>query len=234
MGIEQISTYGLTEDEFQLVKNSILKSSIEIFQEITPVDAVMRRRIFALVMNLDRSTTNQREFLQGIYEEFIWFPETLIFTGEFRPEWSVTGQIIYTKNLRELEPDLRQILQAAYSKTRNTENFSQGLIRSFQIAREIRNRPGVTTAKLSEDLFLSEHLINWYIILLQSSQELIEYNEETGGWNYFDDGESGSMEQTIRSELANQAMNDELDGWIKYKDNSAQMVEQIKSELNKD
>lgn len=108
------------------------------------------------------------------------------------------------------------------------------MIRSFQIAREIRNRPGVTTAQLSEDLCLSEHLINWYIILLTSAYELTEYDEKTGGWYYYDDGEPGSMEQTIRSSIANRAMYDELDGWIKYKDNSAQIVEQIKSELNKD
>lgn len=107
MDTDKIVTCGLTEAEFHFVKGSLWDSTIEIFQEKTPIDSVMKRRVFAMIVNLDRSTTIQREFLQGYYEEFIWFPETLIFTGEFRPEWSITGQIIYTKNLRELEPDLR-------------------------------------------------------------------------------------------------------------------------------
>lgn len=40
------------------------------------------------------------------------------------------------------------------------------------------------------------------------------------------------MEQTIRSVLSDQAMRNELDGWISYEDNSIEIVEQIKSEFN--
>ena len=53
---EQISTFGLTADEFQLVMNSVWDYTIEVFQEGTPIDAIMRRRIFALIMNLEKST----------------------------------------------------------------------------------------------------------------------------------------------------------------------------------
>lgn len=98
----------------------------------------------------------------------IWFPEVLIFIGSYKPEWNVTGQVLQYKDLNELGSSLKGILQAAYSKTRNTENFRDGLVRSFQIAREIKNRPGVTTVNLSKDLSLPENLVEWYIQLLES------------------------------------------------------------------
>lgn len=230
---EQISTYGLTDEDFRFLTNAIWDSSITIHKESTPVHSIMKRKLFALILNLESCSPNEREFIKGYYEELIWFPETLIFIGECRPDWKVTGQIIYSSNLTN-ESNLRKILEAAYSKTRNTENFREGIIRAFQIAREIRHRPGVTSASLSQDLSLSEDLVNWYINLLQSSFELIEYNQDIEGWNYFDDREPGSLDQTIRSELSNQAMNNSLDGWIKYEDNSIQMVENIKSEGSKD
>lgn len=233
MNKEKISTFGLSADQYQLVGDSIWDSSIEVYQEKSPVDTIMKRRIFALIMNLDQSNQEERDFLQCYYEDLIWFPETLIFIGEYKPNWNVKGRVIYSSTLSDLAPNLRLILQVAYSKTQKNENFTQGLIRSFQLSREIKNRPGVTTASLSEDLSLSEHLINWYILLLQSANELIEYNQETGGWNYFDDGEHGSLEGIIRSELAIQAMRNELEGWIEYKDSSVQIVNRIESESNK-
>ena len=41
------------------------------------------------------------------------------------------------------------------------------------------------------------------------------------------------MEQVIQSVLSEQVMRSELDGWIKYEDQSVQIVEHIKSDLKK-
>lgn len=232
MDKDKIVTCGLNEEEFQFVREALWDESIEIFQESSPMDSVMKHRAFALILNLDDATPEERDFIQGYYDEMIWFSETLIFIGEMKSHWNVTGQVFYALDLRTIVPDLRNILQAAYFKTRNNENFRQGLIRAFQLAREIRNRPGVTTERLSEEFSLPENLIDWYILLLQSASEFIDYDPETGGWHYLMQ-EPGSMEQRVRSELANQAMNNELEGYIKYKDNSSQLVELIDRELRK-
>lgn len=233
MDKDKIVTCGLTEKESQLVNRALWDESIEIFQEKTLMDSLMKHRVFALVLNLDSSTPADREFLQGYYEEMIWFSETIVITGEISPDWAVTGQVIYSRDLRKMTPDLRKVLQVAYTKTRNNENFRQGLVRAFQLAREIRNRPGVTTQRLSQDFSLSQDLTLWYITLLQSALEPIDYCLETGGWCYLTDGEPGSMEQVIQSVLSEQAMRSELDGWIKYEDQSVQIVERIKSDLKK-
>ena len=230
MNKNNIVTCGLTNDEVQFVITSLWDPCIEVYQEKTPVDALMKHRMFALVINLDDASSVQREIIQGYYEELIWFTETIIITGEFQPEWKVTGQIIFITDLRKSVPDLRAILHGAYSKAQNNENFSQGLIRSFQLAREIRNCPGVTTARLSEDLSLSEDLVVWFIMLLRSAMESIDNDPETGGW-FYSIKEPGSLEQRIRSGLADQAMNKELNGWIEYRDNSGQMLERIKGEM---
>lgn len=233
MDKDKVVTCGLTETEFQLVNRSLWDESIEIFQEKTLMDSLMKHRVFALVLNLDSSSPADREFIQGYYEEMIWFSETIVITGEMTPDWAVTGQIIYSKDLRKMAPDLRKVLEAAYYKTRNNENFRQGLVRAFQLAREIRNRPGVTTESLSEDFSLSHDLIFWYISLLQSAFEPIDYCLATGGWYYLTDEEPGSMEQVIQSELTEQAMRNELDGWIKLEDHSVQIVERISADLKK-
>ena len=106
MDKDKIVTCGLTEKESRLVKRALWDESIEIFQEKTLMDSLMKHRVFALVLNLDSSTPADREFLQGYYEEMIWFSETIVITGEISPDWAVTGQVKYSRDLRKMTPDL--------------------------------------------------------------------------------------------------------------------------------
>lgn len=194
---KNIFTYGLTEKEESVLKKSLPKKDIDIFDITDAATDIVSRSNFALIINLDNISSDDLQFFVDFYSDADDSTETIVFTsGE---EWVLdkfkkVKTIVY-KELFEMEQKLKYDLLKAYQRTAKSNAYSDKLTMLIKILFAIRNKPYITTKELADTIERTDRTVQRYIETLRCAGEFIGYDRQKKGWYLMIDGKSVLMDE---------------------------------------
>lgn len=188
MHAKQVGTYGLKKEEIAYIEKHLPQKECFLMDAgiVTDIIAVAE---FAVIVNADSMTQEDKEMLFDFYGEIAPFSETVIFIGQVSIPDNLKKSILVYESFESLKENLKYILLSAYRKQKKSENFSATLANAILILSTIRKKPYVTSAELAEKLELSQRSVQRYIETLRVAGEWIEYDTAHKGW-YLQEGKS--------------------------------------------
>ena len=182
----RITTFGLTEEQNALVKDSIPAKDYEVFDTDAFTDLIAIGHV-ALILNADMLSDDEREMLCGFYEDVgSCSDETLIWLGECKPLGEAKRVFKYYRSFSDIEEKLKYLLLEAHRKSKKAAEYSERLANGFLIISLIKKNPGIKTREIAERMELNVRTVQRYISALQAAGEWIEYDRSKRGWELLD------------------------------------------------
>ena len=130
-----------------------------------------------------RSNEQKRMFKAGLKEMIKILEPTDVLVHGHMPECVFA----------EFQNDLKYSLLTAHTKSKKAREFSVKLADCIKILSMIRNKPGIKTQELVEQLEKSNRTVQRYIETLRMASEWIVYDSKKKGW-YLEYGTSQLFE----------------------------------------
>lgn len=199
-----IMTFGLDEDEVQKIE-SVRPTASTIVRNADDFTDLIAIGSFALIINWDCMTIDNKQILFDYYTEVEAFTENVVLLGT--PTLPAHLQKCFScyATFEDIIPNLKYILLSAYRKTQKVENFSATLANAILILSRIRKHPGVTTKELAEQLEIAPRSVQRYVETLRMAGEWIDYDRDLHGWK-LSGGKSvlwGDFAEEYRGETGN-------------------------------
>lgn len=185
IGEHRVTTYGLTDEENNLVKKNFPASDYDLLDTDAPTD-IIAISASAIIINAAALATDDREMLFDYYKEV--FPstdETVIWLGEPKPPKELTKYIKYYDCFDDIADKLKYILLTAHTKSKKAADYSKRLTEGIMILDLIRKKPGIKTQDIADTMELSLRAVQRYIASLQATGEWIVYDHQLKGWKLF-------------------------------------------------
>lgn len=185
----RVITFGLSEEQNNLVKYSLPTQGYELLDTDAPTDLIAISAS-ALIIIADALDADSRAMISDYYTEIGGCTdETVFWLGYPKPPSHLRTKFKCYQSFEELSVNLKYHLLSAHSKSKKAKDFSKQLMDCLQIMKLIRSRPGIRTQELVEELELSTRTVQRYISTLQAAGEWIAYDHTKKGW-YLQDGAS--------------------------------------------
>lgn len=181
----RIITFGLTEEENELVAANVPTKNYEVFDTDAPTDVIAigseAMIIYAPAMDQDS--------IDSIFELYTEIDgcthETIIWLGEPKPPKNLQKIFKCYESFGAIRDNIKYLLLNAHTKSKKAYDYSTRLVMGYKIIALVRERPGITTEKLSEILELPVRSVQRYLAALQAAGEWIEYDRTLHGWKLF-------------------------------------------------
>ena len=185
----RVITFGLSEEQNNLVKNALPTQGYELLDTDAPTDLIAISAA-AIIINAAALDTDSSEMVFDYYTEVAdCTDETVFWIGSPTPPKHLRTKFKCYERFDELAANLKYHLLSAHSKSKRAKDFSKQLMACLLIMKLIRSRPGIRTQELVEELELSTRTVQRYISTLQAAGEWIAYDHTKKGW-YLQDGMS--------------------------------------------
>lgn len=181
----RIITFGLTEEENEIVAKNIPSRDYAVFDTNTPTDLIAIGCV-AMIVQASALDEDARGMLFDYYGEVNGCTdETVIWLGEPMPPKLLRKLFKCYPSFDALADKLKYLLLSAHSRSRKSYEYSEKLVNGLKILSLIRKRPGISTQTLSELTELPLRSVQRYIAALQATGEWIEYDRSLRGWKLF-------------------------------------------------
>lgn len=182
IGEHRISTYGLTDEQNSYIQKNIPVHDYKVMNTECASDLIAYSAS-SIIINASKLSTDDYDMIIDYYNEIKGCTdETVIWIGKPEPHGPLKKQFKCFESFEVLQNKLKYILLSAHSKSQKAASYSKKLADGVKILSLIRNHPGITTNKISEDMELSVRTVQRYIAALQAAGEWIEYNRTLKGW----------------------------------------------------
>ena len=182
IGEHRISTFGLTEEQNEFVRQNTPVRDYEVLDTDCPTDLIALSTS-ALIVNVSALEQDNLQMILDYYTEVKdCTDETVLWLGEPKPPVSLRKTLKCYESFDAVRDKLRYILLSAHAKSKKAADYSKKLSDGIQILALIRNHPGITTQKISEIIGLQPRTVQRYIAALQATGEWIEYDRTLKGW----------------------------------------------------
>lgn len=187
MGIEhRIITFGLSEEQNDLVKSNLPAKDYEVFDTNAPTDMIAIGCV-SLIVHAAALDEDAMGMLIDFYEQVDGCTdETVIWLGEPLPPKRLQKSFKCYPSFEEIEGKLKYLLLNAHRQSKNADDYSEKFVNGIQIISYIRRKPGIKTKELAELLEISPRSVQRYITALQVAGENIEYDPSRKGWSLLD------------------------------------------------
>lgn len=183
---QRIITFGLTEEENEIVKKNIPSQDYEVFDTDAPTDLIAIGCV-AMIVQASALDEDSIGMLFDYYGDVNGCTdETVIWLGEPEAPKELRKFFKCYGGFVDIQDKLRYLLLNAHSKSKKAREYSEKLVYGLRILSNIRNHPGITTKKLAEDTELTVRSVQRYIAALQATGEWIEYDRKAKGWKLLD------------------------------------------------
>ena len=182
---EIIGTYGLSEDQVNVIKKNIPAKNCEVMSTDCFTDIVACSEM-AIIVIWDRLSEEDKDLLIGFYSEIAPFSDTMILIGDVEIPAALKKEVSIYASFDEFASNVKYVLLGAYRRTKKNRSFSATIANSIMILSMIRKKPYVTTKDLAGKLELSERTVQRYIESLRVAGEWIEYDMSHKGWTLID------------------------------------------------
>ncbi len=181
----RIITFGLTEEENEIVAKNIPSRDYKVFDTDAPTDLIAIGCV-AMIVQASALDEDARGMLFDYYGEVNGCTdETVIWLGEPMPPKLLRKLFKCYPSFDALADKLKYLLLSAHSRSRKSYEYSEKLVNGLKILSLIRKRPGISTQTLSELTELPLRSVQRYIATLQATGEWIEYDRSLRGWKLF-------------------------------------------------
>ncbi len=182
IGEHRISTYGLTEEQNEFVRQNIPACDYEVMNTDCPTDLIAISAS-ALIIDASKLSVDDFEMLVDYYTEINGCTdETVLWLGDPKPPVSMRKTLKTYESFEAVREKLRYLLLSAHSKSKKAADYSKKLADGIQILSLIRKRPGITTQEIADLMELQPRTVQRYIAALQATGEWIEYDRTLKGW----------------------------------------------------
>ena len=189
----RIITYGLKQEEIDLVKKNIPKKEYEVLEYDTVSDLIGHCAAIYIIC-ADVLDEDEKMFFFSFYEEIDGCTdETVFWLGNVELPNYLKKDFMCFDSFAEFQNDLKYSLLTAHTKSKKAREFSVKLADCIKILSMIRNKPGIKTQELVEQLEKSNRTVQRYIETLRMAGEWIVYDSKKKGW-YLEYGTSQLFE----------------------------------------
>lgn len=184
IGEHRISTYGLTEEQNEFVRQNVPAHDYEVMDMDCPTDLIAIS-VSALIIDASKLSADDFEMLVDYYTEINGCTdETVLWLGNPKPPVSLRKTLKTYADFETVREKLRYLLLSAHSKSKNAADYSKKLADGIKILSLIRKRPGITTQEIADLMELQPRTVQRYIAALQATGEWIEYDRTLKGWGF--------------------------------------------------
>ena len=181
----RIITFGLTDEQNELVKANVPAKDYEVFDTDAPTDLIAIGSI-AMIIQASELDEDSVGMLFDYYTQINGCTdETVIWLGTPEPPKELQKFFKCYPSFTDIEDKLKYLLLNAHSKSKKAAEYSEKLVNGLLILSIIRKKSGVTTKELSEKTGLPIRSVQRYIAALQATGEWIEYDRMLKGWKLF-------------------------------------------------
>ena len=177
----QITTYGLTDDEINAIQKVKPNKDCSIIIADCATDIIA---ISAYASIIRKSELDQRDYdlLSSYLEEVGDYADTVILIGEDNKLKSFSKKVKVFSTFDLFLEKARYTLVASYAKHRQSDEFSSKISFALRVVILIKRNPGISTAVLAKELDVSPRSVQRYIETLRMSGEWIDYDTALHGW----------------------------------------------------
>ena len=184
-GEHRIITFGLTDEQNEIVKANVPARDYEVFDTDAPTDIIAIGSV-AMVIQASALDEDSVGMLFDYYTQINGCTdETVIWLGDPTPPKELQKFFRCYPSFVDIGDKLKYLLLNAHSKSKKAAEYSEKLVNGLFILSSIRKKPGVTTNELSEKTGLPIRSVQRYIAALQATGEWIEYDRTLKGWKLF-------------------------------------------------
>lgn len=181
-GEHRIITFGLTDEQNEVVKANVPAKDYEVFDTDEPTDIIAIGSV-AVIIQASAMDKEMIEMLFDFYSEVGNNTyETVVWLGEPIPPRGVSKLFKCYNSFSDIEDNLKYILLTAHRRTKKSDEYSEKFYYGIKIIAAIRRKPGIKTKELAELLEISPRSVQRYIAALQVAGEFIEYDSSKKGW----------------------------------------------------
>lgn len=178
----RVITFGLSEEQNTMVKNDLPTQKYEFLDTDAPTDLIAISAA-ALIINASALDAECREMIFDYYTEVGGCTdETVFWIGDPKPPKQLLTNFKYYGRFEGFAANLKYHLLSAHSKSKKAKDFSNQLGKCLQIMQKIKEKPGIRTQELADEVGISVRTTQRYISALQYAGEWIDYDDKKKGW----------------------------------------------------
>ncbi len=183
----EIFAYGISDEEFLIVSESLPNSKVHITDCTDCFTDILALPYIAVIINPDMLTLENVDDLNAFYGEIGTYSEKIVFT-KTHPilEGLKNVKYIVFNSVFEFEDRLKYVLLDAAKADKKYESYSETISQMIRVLSEIRKKPGITTVELAEIIERNPRTVQRYITTLNCAGEFIEYDSKKKGWFLFE------------------------------------------------
>ena len=182
MAEHRIITLGLTDEQNHIVNANKPTKDYEIFDTDAPTDLIAIGSIATIIQASELDEDSVGMLFDFHTQVDGCSDETVIWLGEPEPPKNLKKIFKCYHSFSDIEGNLKYILLSAHRQSKKADEYSEKFVIGLKIIKSIRERPGIKTKELSEELEISPRTVQRYITALQVSGEFIEYDSSKKGW----------------------------------------------------
>jgi hypothetical protein len=176
-----VLTLGLTSRENQAVRDHLESLDVSLvvakdYRDLTGSD------YFLSILNIRELDEDSIRKLTGFYTEVDGGLTEKVILAPGEDALSLASHARVYPDFAALEAVLGAILEKAHARAKREENTIHNILSVLVVLREIRNHPGMTTARLAEKTGRNPAAVRRYLEALRVAGERIEYDGKTGSW----------------------------------------------------
>ena len=196
---ENVMVFGFF-DEIEFFESLMPNKEIDVWPTDTVSDLVAVPCI-ASVINALAMKSDEIRLVYAYYSDVSDATETVIMIG--KPCVDIPRKLInfFTcyENLESAKERLKYDFLSAHRLHKKSQSFSRTIANALTVLRQIKRNPGISSAKLAEQMELSPRTVQRYIESLRIAGEWITYDTSKKGWKLFE-GKSvlfGDYDRTV-------------------------------------
>ena len=181
--ITEVFVYGITDEEFLIVVESLPNNKVHITDCSDCFTDILALPYIAVIINLDSLTQENIMDLNAFYGAIGTYSEKIVFTKKHPILESLKNvkYIVFESKL-EFEDKLKYILLDAVKSDKKYESYSEIISQIIRVLSEIRKHPGISSAQLAKIIERNPRTVQRYIATLNCAGEVIEYDSKRKGW----------------------------------------------------
>lgn len=184
---KDILVYGITDDEFAVVVDSLPNKEIRIIDCSDCFTDIIALPYIAAIINPAHLTKDDAETLNEYVDEVQYFTERFVFTKQDDILELLSKNLKYTVlEGDEFSDKLKYVLLEASRSEKKHDTYSETIAQTIRVLAEIRKHPYITTAQLAEKIERTQRTVQRYITTLNCAGEFIEYDRKKKGWYLFE------------------------------------------------
>lgn len=183
----EVFVYGVTEDEFLIIADSLPNNKVHITDCSDCFTDILVLPYIAVIINPDILTQENIEDLKAFYGEVGTYSEKIVFTKKnpILDSLNNVKYIVFESKL-EYEDKLKYVLLDAVKLDKKYKSYSETISQMIRVLSEIRKHPGITSVQLAEMIERNPRTVQRYIATLNCAGEFIEYDSRKKGWFLFE------------------------------------------------